>query len=75
MSLLTLIRTTLDRKVSKQAPGAGAFWWTRLPARRLHVSQVNKTRGGGMWGDYETEEWDGCKLMVVFLQINGGAWT
>lgn len=73
-TLLTFICGALDRKVSKQSPGAGAFWWTKLPAWRLRVSQVNKTQrrerggrreqGGGQW-ECETEEQDRCKLMVV----------
>lgn len=46
-TLLTLIHSAVDRKASKQSPGAGAFWWTKLPARRLHVSQVNKTQRTG----------------------------
>lgn len=74
MSLLTLICTTaVDRKVSKQAPGAGAFWWTKLPARRLHVSQVNKThRGGRRRSMRQRNEMDAnwwlcfCRLAAMF---------
>lgn len=80
-TLLTLICSVLDRKVSKQSPGAGAFWWTKLPAWRLHVSQVNKTqkregRKGEAGGSVRPEEGgDRCKPMVVFLQTSGDVWT
>lgn len=33
-----------EGEMSKQSPGAGVFWWTKLPARRLHVGQVNKAQ-------------------------------
>lgn len=71
-TLLTLMCSALDRKVSKQSPGAGAFWWTRLPARRLHVSQVNKTQRG---------EWGGRKPVGVrdgaarWMQTDGCVFT
>lgn len=67
--LLTFICASLDRKVSKQSPGAGAFWWTKLPAQKLHVSQVNKThreteRGGKKVMEMDTDWW-------LLLQTSG----
>lgn len=56
-------------EVSKQSPGAGVFRWTKLPAPRLHVGQVNKTQWRGLEG------WRGAtgKPMVVFSQTGGDA--
>lgn len=56
-------------EVRKQSPGAGVFWWTKLPARRLHVGQVNKAQ----WRGLEGGQGETVKPMVVFSHTAGDA--